>query len=147
MVKFRTRLIDLHDDEDVEHVRELHKNTFADTAPMPELDYGDWWLVYPAADRDSPIAFAGLVVSSYGSGFGYLKRAGVLTCFRGEGLQRRLISLRERRARKLGMQWSITNTSNTNSASSNNLIRSGYHIWVPENPWDFATSIYWRKKL
>jgi hypothetical protein len=62
------------------------------------------------------------------------------------GLQRRFVRVREQKARRIGMRGIITDTSD-NPSSANNLIRCGYRIFTPENPWGFRHTIYWTKDL
>lgn len=133
-------------DADEGRLRELHDECFGDSAPMPSFDptdVGAWWLVYHAGDA---VAFAGCVPSSYGKGYAYHKRSGVLPLHRGHGLQRRLISIRERWARKEGFHTIVTDTC-ANTPSSNNLIRSGYELFDPKSPWGLKGGLYFRKSL
>jgi GNAT superfamily N-acetyltransferase len=139
----KIREVDGTDDEIAQDIKDLHKLTFGETAPVAETDYGYWWLAY---DNDVYVAFAGLVQSSYGPGIGYLKRTGVVEPYRGEGLHLRFLRVRERKAIKLGWQMLITDTT-SNPASANNLIKAGYRIFEPEYRWAFQNSIYWRKPL
>ena len=135
----------LTSDDDLDHLRDLHTLTFGDTAPMPELDYGAWWLVRPK-DATDPVAFCGVVNSSMGSGIAYMKRAGVLEGHRGKGLQRRMINLRVNWARRQGCHKIITETHD-NTYSSNNLIRAGFELFEPECPWSFKGALYFQKLL
>jgi GNAT superfamily N-acetyltransferase len=145
-------------DPDEPHYRddiiELHDLTFFDPQVRPDLPRGHWWLVW---DRHhwarqsfmgpcSPIAFCGLTEALATPGSGYLKRVGVLKAYRGRGLQRRLITVRERKARKLGLTTMLTDTTD-NPASANSLIGAGYKIFEPSYKWAFTHSIYWRKAL
>lgn len=146
-MQFRVRKADLGDDTDVEDILDLHKLTFASEGALPELHYGHWWLIYPADAMDDPVAFCGISASTYGPAHGYLKRAGVLPGYRGHGLQRRMIRLRERQARKEGWTTIVTDTTD-NPHSANNLIECGYRIFIPDGPgWGWARSIYWRRRL
>jgi GNAT superfamily N-acetyltransferase len=140
---YRFGLVDTDDEDVVELLRELHFLTFADTAPQPDYENGSWWIGH---DGRQAVAFCGMVPSSYGPGYAYLKRAGVVPGHHGNGLQRRMIQLRERKARALGFHTSITDTTD-NPASSNSLIARGYRLWLPPVPWSFANALYWRKKL
>src|SRR5205085_2627542 len=63
-----------------------------------ETESGFWWIGY---DGVLPVAFAAMHPSSQWSDVGYLSRAGVLSSHRGQGVQRRLLRVRERRARVL----------------------------------------------
>lgn len=134
----RIREVDGSDDEIAEHLSALHTLTFLGDAPRVETDQGHWWLVY---DGDNPVAFAGLTKSTYRSACGYLKRSGVLHSHRGRGLQRRLLRVREARARRNGWTMIVTDTTE-NVHSSNNLIASGYRLFLPPHPWGFQNSLY-----
>jgi GNAT superfamily N-acetyltransferase len=104
---------------------------------------GYWWVI----ELDGrPVAFAGMHPSARFSDVGYLCRSGVVKDCRGQGLQKRLIRVRERKARSLGWRWLITDTSN-NPASANSLIACGFQTYLPSSPWGPDEAIYWRKHL
>ena len=65
---------------------------------------------------------------------------------RGKGLQKKMIIVRERLARKLGWGYMISDT-NENPQSANNLIRAGYLMYEPSYPYGVETTCYWKKKL
>lgn len=109
-----------------------------------ETSTGVWWIGY---DGELAVAFASLHPSSQWSDAGYLSRAGVLPSHRGQGLQKRLLRVRERRAKALGLTWLVTDTASYNVASSNNLAACGYKLFRPTNPWGYEDAIYWRKEL
>lgn len=144
-MKFTIREVDASDEAYHDDIIELHDLTFFDVAIRPDLPRGWWWLVY-TDEFKSPIGFCGLTMAYRSPEIGYLKRAGVLRAYRGLGLQRRLITVRERKARRLGMTSMITDTTD-NPPSSNSLIRSGYRIFEPAYRWAFKHSIYWKKDL
>ena len=96
--------------------------------------------------NDQPVAFGILEPSKQWRDTAYLSRAGVLPAWRGQGLQRRLIALRERVARNKGFVWMISDTTD-NVPSSNNLIKAGYKLIEPSAPWANTDSLYWTKKL
>ena len=102
-----------------------------------------YWVGY---FNKTPIAFCVLAPSLQWSDCVYLARAGVVKEFRGRGLQKRMISIRERWARKQGYKWIVSDTTE-NPASANSLIGRGYKIYEPSNPWGFKHSLYWRKRL
>jgi GNAT superfamily N-acetyltransferase len=104
---------------------------------------GWWWIAYDCA---RPVGFAGLYPSSRWSDAGYLCRAGVLPEYRGRGLQKRLIRIRERKARELGMTWLISDTYK-NPPSTNSLVACGYRMYEPSEPWGAEGVLYWRKRL
>jgi GNAT superfamily N-acetyltransferase len=138
---YTIREVDGEDDDISDTLDELHDACFLDSAPKVKY-YGYWWLAYHAA---TPVGFAGITPSTIGPGVGYLKRAGVLPAHRGRGLQRRLLKVRERKARQLGWTSVITDTTD-NVPSANNLIKAGYLLFSPE-PWSFGHSLYWTKEL
>jgi GNAT superfamily N-acetyltransferase len=105
--------------------------------------YGYWWIVYHAGIA---VGFAALNASFRWEKTGYLMRAGIILDHQGRGLQRRLIRIRERKARQLGWQYMISDT-HYNPPSANNLIKCGYKIYDPSKPWAFKASNYWIKKL
>lgn len=104
---------------------------------------GWWWILY---DGLKPIGFAGTCASTQWAGTGYLCRAGVLYEYRGKGLQKRLIRVREKKARQLGWTHLVTDTYE-NPPSANNLIKCGYKTYHPRNPWGGKGVIYWIKRL
>jgi GNAT superfamily N-acetyltransferase len=104
---------------------------------------GCWWVVY---DGDKPVGFAGMYRSRRWGDAGYLCRSGILPAYRGRGLQKRLIRVRERKARKAGMTWLISDTYE-NPPSANSLISCGYKTYQPVAPWAGDGTTYWRKKL
>lgn len=103
-----------------------------------------WWLAFDA-DGEA-IGFAGLAPSVEWSDAVYLCRSGVAEKARGQGVQKRLILVREQHARRMKMRWLITDT-HSNPASSNSLIRRGFQMYQPARPWAGATACYWRKDL
>lgn len=104
---------------------------------------GFWWVAY---EGSNPAAFCGLCPSSSDPNGGYLCRAGVLPSFRGHHLQRKLIAVRERKARALGYTSLYTDTY-CNPQSSNNLIACGYRMFTPSSEWGDTGTCYWKKNL
>jgi GNAT superfamily N-acetyltransferase len=102
-----------------------------------------YWLGY---HLQTPVAFCILAPSLQWKDCVYLARAGVIKEFRGQGLQKKMIQIRERWARKQGYEWAVTDTTE-NPASSNSLISTGYRLYEPSAPWGLAKALYWRKKL
>jgi len=108
-----------------------------------DISKGWWWIAY---DENKPVAFAGLVRSSSWSDCGYLCRAGVLASHRGKGLQKKLIRIRTKKAKKLGYKWLISDTRD-NHPSANSLASLGFKMFTPTNPWGYNDTLYWRKRL
>lgn len=123
---------------------DLHDETFGDSAPQLDPSYGYYWIAY---DYDKPIGFAWLVPSTLGEGVGYLKRVGVLPQYRGQGLQQKLLRVREQQAKRLGWTRCVTDTAYHNIPSSNNLIRAGYSMFEPPIRWAFVQGLYWTKDI
>jgi GNAT superfamily N-acetyltransferase len=101
-----------------------------------------WWV---ALDGNIPVAYAGLKVLD--NGYAYLCRAGVLAGYRGRNLQSRLIRVRVAWAKKQGCSQAITYTVLENPASSNNLIKCGFKLYIPEYAWGGQNRLYWSRKL
>ena len=101
---------------------------------------GAWWIAY---DGNIPVAFAGISHIPK-LNWGYLCRAGVVPEYRGRGLQRRLIDVRLRHAKKNGWPVVVCDTHLTNHSSSNNLFRRGFKLYEPEGRWAFKDGLYWR---
>jgi GNAT superfamily N-acetyltransferase len=142
-MKFSLRKIDIRNPAMVSLLIHLQKQILPADSPY-KPDRGHWWVAY--AEDGKPVAFAGLVRSIKWTDTGYLCRAGVLNEFTGHGLQRRLILARIRKAKELGWNWLITDTTN-NPASSNSLINCGFKIYRPGQPWGFRNAIYWKYKV
>ena len=104
-----------------------------------------WWFV--AFERKAgAVGFAGMVPSARWTDCVYFCRAGVVPEHRGQGLQKRLIRARLNQARKLGMNWAVTETYE-NPASSNSLITCGFKLYEPSDPWAGDSCLYWRCKV
>lgn len=108
-----------------------------------EPDEGYWWGVYYGA---SLAGFCAMRRSSRWSDTGYLWRSAVLHEHRGNGLQKRMIGVRERFARQLGWAYMLSDT-NDNPASANSLIACKYKMYNPSAPYGVDTTCYWIKKL
>lgn len=135
--------VDITDLDVVELVERMHDLVFTDGSVKPPM-IGDWWIVY---HYDEPVGFCQLTLSASAARRGYLYRAGVLQGHRGHGLQRRMIRVREKHARKYGWDAMVTDT-HMNPASGNNLIACGYRLFSPPNGgWGFPAANYWRKNL
>ena len=108
-----------------------------------DVSVGYWWI---ACFDGNAIGFCALKQSNKWSDCGYLSRAGVLPEYRGQGIQKRLIKVRERQAKKLGWHWLISDTYR-NPASANSLISCGFKMYNPSEPYGATGTCYWRKRL
>jgi GNAT superfamily N-acetyltransferase len=125
-------------------LKEMHHACFREEEFHPALfETGYWWI---ATVNEVPAAFAGLHHSVRWSDAGYLVRVAVLPHARGRGLQKRLIRVRASKARRLGMNWLLTDTRR-NPASANSLIEQGFRMYQPQRPWGLRDSCYWRKRI
>jgi GNAT superfamily N-acetyltransferase len=104
---------------------------------------GVWWVGF---EGDNAVAFCVVAPSKRWLDTAYLARAGVIASHRGKGLQKRMITLRERYAKRNKFKWVITDTTD-NPPSSNSLIKRGYQLFDPSEPWGYSKTLYWRKKL
>jgi GNAT superfamily N-acetyltransferase len=105
-----------------------------------------WWVAW---DGTEPVAFAGLRLCSLAEnrGLGFLCRAGVVPAYRGRGLQKKLIRVREAAARQLGLKELVTYCLCSNSPSMNSLVSCGYRFYVPATKYGGSGSVYLRKEL
>ena len=99
-----------------------------------------------ALSDGQPVGFGGLTKTVSWVDAGYLCRSGVLATARGQGLQKRLLKAREIKARQLGWNWLVTDTTD-NPASANSLISCGFKMFLPSKPWGNPTACYWRKAI
>jgi len=104
-----------------------------------------WWFVATASDGRYA-GFGAMSPSTRWSDCVYLSRAGVLPEFRGQGLQKRLIRIRLKTAKAIGMNWAVTDTYD-NPASGNNMIACGFKLFIPSDPWGVGRTLYWRKRI
>lgn len=123
---------------------DLHDETFGDSAPQLDTTYGHYWIAY---DEATPVGFCWMTQSTLAPDVGYLKRAGVCASHRGQGLQLRLLKVREAEAKRQGWTRVISDTAFHNIPSSNNLIRAGYRLFEPPHRWAFASGLYWTKDI
>lgn len=123
-------------------LKDMDKECFPSEGEAPPMvESGDWWV---ALDGKTPVAYACLRPSKQRPGWGYLSRAGVIESHRGKGLQRRLITTRIQHAKRENYYGLVTDTVKMNVNSSNNLIRSGFTLFRPAEPWSFDSALYWQ---
>lgn len=113
---------------------------------VPEFT-GVWWIL---KDGKKSIGFCAIDRSNNYLNTAYLYRAGIDFSYRGKGLHKRMIRLRERWAKKNGIKWVVTDTYSDNFNSSNSLISLGYRLWSPpvNCQWaQYKNALYWKKCL
>jgi GNAT superfamily N-acetyltransferase len=140
---YTIRQVDGNDDDVVDTLAELHSLTFRNSAPVPEFDWGHWWIAY---HERLPVAFAGVVPSTQVENSGYFCRVGVIAKHSGNALQLRLMRAMEAWARQMGWSCIVSDTTD-NLASANNFIRAGYRLYQPRHPWAWPHTLYWRKPI
>lgn len=134
---------------DHETIKRLDREIFGEDV---ETDCGSrydaenivWWLAWIG---DELAGFCGLKVMSDDGKYGYLNRAGVVKKFRGNGLQRKLIQVRDAEARRRGLVCNITYTAPGNWPSANNLVRCGYTMYDPQQRYGLKGSLYFMKEF
>ena len=141
-MKLRVRAVDGLTYE--KELRCLHDACFAEEAPLPTFVDGYWWL--GLGPYGQLVGFAGMAASRRILGWGYLNRTGVMPAYRGYGLHSKFIQVREAKARKLGWEGLVTDTTD-NNPSSNNLMTAGFKLYTPRRPWAFKNSLYWKKEF
>ena len=109
---------------------------------IPDMKEGVWRIVWCGKK------FAGFCGINPPVGAGrpsFLVRAGVMADHRGHGLQKRLIDVRLKYARKMGWKRACTYTLCTNAPSANSLINRGFKVYNPPYKWgsDNNDVIYW----
>lgn len=129
---------------DDEIIRQIHLACFRPAEFYPELLSRGWWWIL--TQDGVPVGFAGMAPSVRWSDVVYLCRSAVMPGGRGKGLQKRLIRVRLAKAKKVGMNWAITDTRR-NPASANSLITCGFRMYQPQHPWSFKDACYWKKEL
>lgn len=111
--------------------------------PVVEPDQGYWWIAYLGKE---PIGFIGFTDYRDWPKTGYLSRVGVLSNYRGYGLQKRLMARCERGAKALGYLRMIS-TTYCNPPSANSFIAREWRTYEPTARWGAVETIYWIKEL
>lgn len=129
-------------DEELQIVLALDKKCFPHDDP-PYTEGRWWWIAWD--DEGNPAGYAG--ITPMHDKTVYLCRAGVLPKYRGMGLQKKLIKVREAAAIRAGFTHAVTDCSKDNYKSLSNLIKCGYQLYNPEYVWSFPSSFYFQKRL
>jgi hypothetical protein len=110
------------------------------------VDGAMWWIVWHGKEA---VGYAGLRPCQLpcNAGVGFLNRVGVVAKHRGNGLQKRLIRVREAAARAMKMSELVTYCMGWNCASVNSLVACGYKFYGPATKYGGAQAVYLRKKL
>jgi len=119
----------------------------------PVIAGAEWFIGW---DGKTPAAYcAWKTVEHDGVLVGFHYRAGVLAEYRGHGLQRQMVCLRETRMREQGLMTAVTYTDADGAASMRNLIAEGYRPYAPTPTTTLSGLgrlgrvgfVHWRKNL
>lgn len=116
----------------------LHTLTFPHDEQPQWLPNGRAWITY---DQGEAVAF--LYASPQLDGSWYFARVGVLSGYRGRGLQRKLMQRMEKALRGNV----LVSTTLDNPASANNFIRQRWLTYLPAAPWGAPGTVYWYKEV
>lgn len=129
---------------DADLARYLHAKIFP-TDEWYDKDSSIYWIVWDNYKR--PVGFC--MLSPCDDEIVFLSRAGLLSEARGKRLHTRMLTTREKWAKKLGFKKIITYTLITNIRSSYNLQKAGYFLYEPEYKYasDDNDVLYWIKEI
>lgn len=127
---------------DLDLVAKIDRQIFPEDPPV-ELKDTKWWVAFRGR---RPVGFCGIALREEGK-TGYMTRAGVVAGARRQGIHKRLIRVRLRWARQMKLSHVVTYTVSGNCGSSNNLIRAGFELYNPKEPWAGRSDLYWIKSL
>lgn len=137
----RIRFIQVDPDED--DIREVLVEMQKECLPADSLYFpptGTWWIGYYGL---IPVAFCCVSPSQQRPDGCYLGRSGVIPAYRGNGLQRRMIRLRVRWAKRNGYRVVVTDTTD-NIPSANNLMACGFKLYMPRIVYGNPRALYWK---
>lgn len=109
---------------------------------IDDLNGSDWWIIWD--ENSEPVGYCGIFIYDE---FSIHKRSGVLPRARGNGLQRKMLTIRESFAKKAGCKSVMTYVSIENTYSANNLFDRGYRAYNPEWRWGGDHYLYVIKYL
>ena len=128
-------------------ILQIEKECFSESNYSRVVEAWYRWTWWVAKDDNTGKMIGFCAATIVDSNVCFLSLSGVTGPARGKGLQMKMIRVRERWARKQRCKKSITYTSLSNPASSNNLIKCGYKIYHPDSYWGLVDGIYWTKDL
>jgi ribosomal protein S18 acetylase RimI-like enzyme len=119
----------------------------------PTITGAEWYIGWDGSRPAAYCAWKTVVHDGVPVGFHY--RGGVLAEYRGHGLQRQMLRLREARMRARGLKAAATYTDADGAASMRNLIAEGYRPYAPTPTTTLSGLgrlgrvgfVHWRKSL
>ncbi len=142
-VKYSIRKVNTKSKRVQNTLNRLQKEILPTTAAC-DVTEGHWWIVYTEANK--AVGFAGMTQSAQFGDCAFFHRAGVMDEHLGNGLQKRLIKARINKAKSMGFNWAVSDTSK-NPPSANSLIHCGFKMYQPSKPWGWDYTNYWRLNL
>lgn len=138
------RIVRATDDDAIDDLAAIDRTLLPDAPKAP--DDTDWWAAFIGAEI---VGYAAGRAPLAWPGYYYLSRVGVLEHARGQGLQKRFVRARLRRARKIGCHTTLTYTSTDNAPSMRSLIACGFRPYDPEEGCDYVGTdfVYWKIRL
>lgn len=130
--------------EHTDAIRKLYETSFPADGPFKRWQRDAmFWVVLDGAQV---VGFAGMRYWK-DKKVAELILSAVRPSHQGRGLQRRLIAVRERAARKAGMTRAVSYTVTANAPSAANLAKSGYTTYRPPEFYAGKKIVYWEKRL
>ena len=123
MISFRRAL----SREDAALIAQMDVVCFPIDTPA-EFAGANWFIGW---DGDRPAAYCAWKIVDHDEPVGFHYRGGVMPDWRGRGLQRQMLRLREAEMREQGIARAVTYTDADGAASMRNLIAEGYRPYVP----------------
>jgi len=132
----RTREVDITTEKVT--LQALHTLTFPNDEQPSWMPAGRAWITF---DKLEPVAF--LYAAPQPDGSWYFARVGVLSGYRGRGLQRKLMQRMEKALRGNV----IVSTTYDNPASANNFVALRWKTYLPATRWGAPGTVYWFKEV
>jgi len=142
----KRRSFRIRETQDVDLVKKLHSKIFTTDDWYEPVDPSSpviYWLVYDANN----IAVGFCILTMLKDETCFLSRSGILYEARGNGLQVRMIRVRESYARKYHYKKMVTYTTMENIASSHNLQKVSYQLYMPSEEWAGPGCLYWQRSI
>lgn len=121
--------------QDIEVIKKMHKRIFpCDNFGIQKKDLLGivWWIIYI---NNRPVGFSGLIIDKKRK-HGHVTWTGILKKYRGNGIHKKIITIREVYARRTGLKYITSYIHRDNIISANNLIKSGYMLFQYNNKKD-----------
>jgi len=133
----------LYETTEYQRIALMDSQLFCDDYPVTDWADCKWFI---GIENGVDVCYCGIKIFE---DVAYLSRAGVMPTAQGKGYQSRMIKKRLEYARKLGITRVVTDTVASNTASNNNLIKTGFRMYQPGlNGWKNPAPalIYWEKE-